>query len=87
MGNKLLYLLAEEWKGLREGGWNSERPLVFVMVVLQQVEGVTGRQPIIKRINRRMEDWVAGRYKMLVETTYREGLMFLGRGQREMSEA
>ena len=87
VGNKLLYLLAEEWKGVREGRWNSERPLVFVMVVLQQVEGVTGRQPIIKRINRRMEDWVAGRYKMLVEMTYREGLIFLGRGQREMSEA
>ena len=34
-GNKLLYQLVEEWKGVREGRWNSERPLVFVMVVLQ----------------------------------------------------
>ena len=42
-GNKLLYLLVDEWKGVREGKWNSERPLVFVMVVLQQAEGVTGR--------------------------------------------
>ena len=44
VGNKLLYLLVDEWKGVREGKWNSERPLVFVMVVLQQVEGVIGRQ-------------------------------------------
>ena len=76
-GNKLLYLLVDEWKGVKEGRWNSERPLVFVMVVLQQVEGVTERQAIIKRINRRMDDWVAGKHKMLVETAYREGLMFL----------
>ena len=34
VGNKLLYLLAEEWKGVREGRWNSERPLIFIMVVL-----------------------------------------------------
>ena len=61
--------------------------LIFVMVVLQQVEGVTGRQHIIKRINRRLKDWEAGKFKMLVETSYREGLMFLGRGQREMLEA
>ena len=85
-GNRLLYQLVEEWKGVREGRWNLERPLVFVMVVLQQVEGVTERQHVIKRINQRLDDWREGRYKMLVETTYREGLMFLGRGQREMSE-
>ena len=48
---------------------------------------MTGRQNIIKRINRRMEDWLAGRYKMLVKTLYREGLIFLGRGQQQMLEA
>ena len=40
-GNTFLLQLALELDGVREGKWNSEKPLVFAAVVLQRSQGVT----------------------------------------------
>merc|ERR1711884_89602 len=54
---RFLSLLTEEVKGVRERKWNSERPLVFVVVVLQTDSGVKRLKDIRAKIEGQMDLW------------------------------
>ncbi len=55
--------------GVQARKWNSEKLIVFQMVILQRTRGVTRARDIKKRIGKRLEAWEEGNFKMLVQTT------------------
>ena len=75
--------LAEELRGIRDRRWNSERFIVFKTVTLQRARHVTASRYIRWRIERRLDEWEAGRYEMLVEDTLRSSTQYLTAVRRE----
>ena len=69
VGRKLLTAFAAEMAGVRKRLWNSERPLVFLMVVLQRTETVPGAGAIRRRLLRRLDMWERGWIVALVDDT------------------
>ena len=55
VGHRFTTILAEEWQGVLNRSWNSERPLVFAHAVLTKTLGVRGSKEIRARITRRMD--------------------------------
>ena len=51
VGRRFVSLLAQEFHGVRQRKWNSERPIVFVAVVLQKTPGVTAAHDIRRRLD------------------------------------
>ena len=49
--------LGEEMKEVRDRRWNSERFIVFQMVILQRARHVTASQAIRRRIEKRLHAW------------------------------
>ena len=80
VGRRLTTRLVAEWWGVRDRSWNSERPLVFVNVIL---ENTPCSHHIRARISRRLKLWEAGRYYGLVGNTEDEGVAREGRVARE----
>jgi hypothetical protein len=39
VGKRFLHMLSDEWEGVTDRKWNSERPLIFVLVILQTTQG------------------------------------------------
>ena len=66
-GNAFLLELAAELDGVREGKWNSERPLVFFAVMLQRSPGVTRAKDIRAAIQQRLRMWQEAKYDALVD--------------------
>ena len=58
--------LVRELRGLRNRQWNSERFIVFQTMTLQRARHVTESWDIRRRIEKRLEDWEAGHYAMLI---------------------
>ena len=56
---------------MRDRRWNLERFIVFQTVILQRARHVTASQAIRRRIEKRLDAWVEGKYAMLVEDTLR----------------
>ena len=75
--------LADELRGIHDRRWNSERFIVFQTVTLQRARHVTASRDIRRRIERRLDAWEAGRYKMLVEDTLRSSTQYLTAVRRE----
>ena len=63
---RFILRLVQEFKGLRESLWNSERVLVFLAVILRQEPDVRKYCNIQKFIAKRLDEWEAGRYTTLV---------------------
>jgi hypothetical protein len=80
VGRQFIATLAREFRGVRERRWNSERPLVFVSVVLQTTSGVRRARDIRKRLEQRMRLWDQGRYGALVDDTEAEVQGRIGTG-------
>lgn len=57
VGRKFLGALVREFQGVRSREWNSERPLVSVVVVLQRAHGVTQSKEIRALLLARMKMW------------------------------
>jgi len=69
IGQRFLSMLAAEFDGIIARKWNSERPLVFVAVVLQTQAGVSRAQDIRARIESRLNIWEEGRIVALLNDT------------------
>ena len=78
--------LAEELEGVERRQRNSKRFIVFQAVVLQRTTDVRQVRDIWQRVERRIVDWCAGRYKMLVEDTIRTSRTMVSKVARGMSE-
>ena len=67
IGRRFVQQLAKEFQGVRERKWNSERPIVFAMVILQKMPGVFQSKEIRKLLQHRMDLWDQGMYVSLVD--------------------
>ena len=67
VAHRFLALLIAEWKGCREGRWNSERPLCLAACILHRLNGMKMKACEIRAIlTQRMDVWEAGRFDTLV---------------------
>ena len=66
VGRRFAGTLGAELKGVRERLWNSERFIVFQMVILKRSRHVTESQAIRRRIEKRLDAWEEGKPTMLV---------------------
>ena len=65
VGRRFVQQLAREFLGVRERKWNSERPIVFQMVILQTEQPVRRMKDIRKLLNDRLDLWDQGMYTAL----------------------
>ena len=72
VGRRFISTLAKEFRGVQARTWNSERPLVFVAVVLQTTPGVKRARDIRKRLTHRMDLWDEGKFIALIDDTETE---------------
>ena len=70
---RFMAILAAEWRGVLNSSWNSERPLIFIHVVLTKKLGVLRSQEIKARIMRRMKIWETGVHAGLMGGSKAEG--------------
>ena len=73
MGRRFTEILAEEWRGVLDRSWNSERPLVFAHVVLTKMLGVRRASEIWARPTQRTDLWERGIHAGLVGDAEAEG--------------
>jgi hypothetical protein len=66
VGRRFVEMLTEEWAGVCERRWNSERPIVFCAVILSHKSNIIRAHAIREAIEMRMDLWAAGRYRELV---------------------
>jgi hypothetical protein len=86
VGRQFVGLLAEELAGIKQRLWNSERFLVFQMVVLQRCRDVTKARDIRRRITTRMTAWKEGKFDMLVQDTECTSLSLISRARQGMTD-
>lgn len=79
VGRRFIRILTEELEGIVRRKWNSERFIVFQMVVLQRSRDVKTSSAIRRRLTKRMDSWEAGKFTMLVQETERTALSQLAR--------
>ena len=82
IGKSLVSLWAKELRGVRERKWNSERPLVFLAVVLRRRPGCTRSRDIKRRVEHRLALWEQGKFDALVQDATRMALISAGSGLR-----
>ena len=69
VGQKWIAVFANEIVGVRHRLWNSKRPLVFLMVVLQRKETVTSAEAINRCLLRHLDLWDHRRNTALTDDT------------------
>ena len=74
VGRRFITTLCLEFEGMLARKHNSERPIVFVAVILQTTQSCKRARDIRKRINQRLELWDKGEYAALVDDTESEVL-------------
>ena len=81
IGRRFVRLLTKELEGIKSRKWNSEKFLVYQMVILQRSKEVSGAGNIKRRLSKRMDAWEAGKFLMLVQDTERTALAQLAKAQ------
>ena len=81
VGRRFVRMLAAELEGVTSRKWNSERFIVFQMVILQRVKGVTKAGDIKRRLSTRMDSWEEQKFDMLVQDTERTALPQLAKSR------
>ena len=69
VGKRFLRRLVVELEGVLDRKWNSEKFLIFQIVILQKTKDVKGNAAIGRRISRRLDQWERGEFGSLVRTT------------------
>jgi hypothetical protein len=85
VGCLFVEILAKEVDLLNEDKEDSERLIVFILVILQRTKTITKAADIRARIELRLNNWLDGKYKMLVETAERDMATSLKSVQRNMN--
>jgi hypothetical protein len=67
VGCHFVQLLTEEINVICGRKWNSERFIVFQMVILQKSKLVTAAGDIKRRLGKWMDNWEVGKFDMLVQ--------------------
>eukprot|EP00978_Attheya_sp_CCMP212_P042445 scaffold258630_cov55-Attheya_sp.AAC.1 len=74
VGCQFIEVLVDELEGIRKRKWNSDRFIVFQMVILQRTKNVIWAKYICARIQNHLKSWKAGHYNMLVQETAQEAI-------------
>eukprot|EP00957_Ditylum_brightwellii_P027238 2059504-Ditylum_brightwellii.AAC.1 len=69
VGRRFIELFTKELDGVVERQWNSERFIVFPIVILQRLKGTTASHDICWRIDHRLDLWEQGEHEQLCEHT------------------
>ena len=85
VGRRFVNVLVRELRGMPDRKWNAERFIVFQTVTLQRARHVTASRDIRRQIEKRLDAWEAGAYKMLVEDTLRSSTQYRTAVRREES--
>ncbi len=72
-------MLDDDLGDIRARKWNSERFIVFQMVILQKSKEVKTSGAIRRQLTMRMDSWEAKKFEMLVQDTERTALAQLAR--------
>ena len=72
VGHKYVAQITKELSGIMNRTWNSERFLVFQMVILQRSPKVVSATAIRNRIKSRLQLWMNGEFEWLVHDTVTE---------------
>jgi hypothetical protein len=86
VGGRLVETMTSLMEGVKSRKWNSERFLLFQIVVLQHTREMMRARDTKKRLKWRMDAWDEGKFSMLVQTTERDMESFLSTKQRGQSE-
>ena len=65
IGTRFVSMLALEWKGVRQRKWNSERPLLFPMMILCKHPSVTKTKDIKACLSHRLDLWESEKFDAL----------------------
>ena len=87
VGRRFVALLTADFTGARLRQWNSERPLVFALVVLQRAPGVIRARDIRRRLENRMTLWEERQHAGLVDDTEAESRLRAGRDRMQTPES
>ena len=74
VGNRFIWMLADEWTGIRARKWNSEKPLIFAPIILRKTNGVYKASDIRKHIICRLDEWEKENFAALLVDTIEEAL-------------
>ena len=77
VGRRFVNALVGELRGVNDRWWNLERFIIFQTVMLQRARHVTASRDIRRRIEKSLDAWEAGSYRMLVEDTLRSSTQYL----------
>ena len=86
VGRRFIQMLTNEFNGVRERRWNSERPLVFATAILQTTQGVRSSQAIRSRLAQRMDLWDQGHFVALVDDVEAELNSRVGSTRRDLDD-
>ena len=76
IGRSFIAQLIVEFEGVMNQDWNSERLLVFQIVILQKTRRITDARSIKLKIKSRLLDWSLGKHQILVESTIADSRSF-----------
>ena len=85
VGCHFISMLMELLRGIKERKWNSERVVVFQMVILQCTSNVKKAKDIKNCLTWRMDAWKEGKFAMLVQTAERDMQQGLTKNQGGLS--
>jgi hypothetical protein len=86
VGRRFVRMLTQELLGIKERKWNSEKFIVFSMVILQKSKQVTNSGDIKRRITNRLDSWENGKFDMLVQDTHRTAMAQLSKMRGQETE-
>ena len=87
VGSRFLTRLAAEFRGVRERKWNSERVVVFLLVVLRRTAIVKRARDVRRRVEMRLDLWEQGCHSALVDDTEAEAKGGAKRTSRDRAAA
>jgi len=83
IGHDFITQLTTELQGVRERKWNSERPLVFLMVILTQMDSKLHFSEVRACIKHHLKTWNMGNYQALVDDTNHTCWQFITYSDRQ----
>ncbi len=76
LGRDIVKTLANEFQGVRDRKWNSEKALLFPIIILRKPHQKLNSQEIKQRLRFRLDQWQSGNYIALATDTITEAFQY-----------
>jgi hypothetical protein len=83
---RVVAMLAREFRGVCERKWNSKCALIFASCVLRKSPGIIRARDIKCRVERRLTLWIGGQYNALVQDIVGEAMRGVGSAGRDTAD-